>query len=39
MGKKIGYKGILADGGQDRIKLSTKQGKVGYKLVKLELIS
>ena len=30
------FKGLLADGGQDRIKLSTIQGKVGYRIVKFE---
>ena len=31
------YRGILADGGQDRIRLQTIKGKVGYKITKLEL--
>ena len=31
------YRGLLADGGQDRIRLSTIKGKVGYKIIKLEL--
>jgi len=32
------FRGMLADGGQDRIRLSTIKGKVGYKIVKLEAI-
>lgn len=28
------FRGVLADGGQDQIKLSTMQGKVGYKIIK-----
>jgi hypothetical protein len=30
------FRGILVDGGQDRIRLSTKKGKVGYKIVKFQ---
>jgi len=33
------FRGLLADGGQDRIRLQTIRGKVGYKIVKLALIS
>ncbi len=32
------YRGLLADGGQDRIKLQTSAGKVGYKIIKFEII-
>jgi len=32
------FRGILEDGGQDRIRLQTIKGKVGYRIVKLELI-
>ena len=32
------FRGLLADGGQDHIRLSTIQGKVGYQIVKFELI-
>jgi len=32
------FRGLLADGGQDRIRLSTIKGKVGYKIVKLNLM-
>jgi len=32
------YRGLLADGGQDRIKLQTSTGKVGYKIVKFQII-
>jgi len=31
------FKGLLADGGQDRIRLSTIKGKVGYRIVKFQL--
>ena len=33
------YRGLLADGGQDRIKLQTLQGKVGYRIIKFQAIS
>jgi len=33
------FRGILADGGQDQIWLSTKKGKIGYKIVKFELMA
>jgi len=32
------YRGLLADGGQDQIRLSTIKGKVGYKIVKFEIV-
>jgi len=31
------FRGLLADGGQDRIRLSTMKGKVGYKIIKFDL--
>jgi len=31
------YRGLLADGGQDRIRLQTIKGKVGYRIVKFQL--
>ena len=31
------FRGLLADGGQDRIRLQTIKGKVGYRITKLEL--
>ena len=31
------YRGLLADGGQERIRLSTIQGKVGYRIVKFQI--
>ena len=31
------FRGLLADGGQDTIRLSTSQGKIGYRIKKLEL--
>ena len=33
------FRGILEDGAQDRIRLQTIKGKVGYRIVKLELIA
>jgi len=33
------FRGLLADGGQDRIRLSTIKGKVGYRIVKFQLMS
>jgi len=32
------FRGLLADGGQNRIRLSTIKGKVGYKIVKLQIM-
>jgi len=32
------FRGLLADGGQDRIRLSTIKGKVGYKIIKFQVI-
>ena len=32
------YRGLLADGGQDRIRLQTIKGKVGYKIVKFDIM-
>ena len=32
------FRGLLADGGQDRIKLSTIKGKVGYRITKFQVI-
>tara|TARA_Y100001951_G_C11183145_1_gene207138 strand:+ start:114 stop:539 length:426 start_codon:yes stop_codon:yes gene_type:complete len=32
------FRGILADGGQDRIRLSTMQGKVGYRIIKFQVV-
>jgi len=32
------FRGLLADGAQDQIRLSTIKGKVGYKIVKFELL-
>jgi len=33
------FRGLLASGGQDRIRLSTIKGKVGYRIVKLQVIA
>ena len=32
------FRGLLADGGQDRIRLQTIKGKVGYKINKFDII-
>ena len=33
------FRGILADGGQEQIRLSTMKGKVGYKIVKFQALN
>jgi len=33
------FRGILANGATDRIRLSTKKGKVGYRLIKFQVIN
>ena len=38
MGVKT-YRGLLADGGQDHIRLQTIKGKVGYRIVKFQAIA
>jgi len=32
------FRGLLADGGQDRIRLQTIKGKVGYKIMKFQVM-
>jgi len=32
------YRGLLADGGQDRLRLQTIRGKVGYRVIKFQLM-
>jgi len=32
------YRGLLADGGQDKIRLKTNKGEVGYRITKFEAI-
>jgi len=32
------FRGLLADGGQDQIRLQTIKGKVGYRIIKFELM-
>jgi len=32
------FRGLLADGGQDRIRLQTIKGKVGYRIIKFQVI-
>ena len=39
MGKKLSFKGIIAEGLQERIKLATQNGKRGYKILKFQTIS
>jgi hypothetical protein len=36
--KILSYRGLLADGGQDTILLSTKKGEVGYRIIKFQCI-
>jgi len=33
------YRGLLADGGQEKIPLSTRDGSVGYRIVKLDIFA
>jgi len=33
------FRGLLADGAQDRIRLSTIKGKVGYRIVKFQVLT
>ena len=33
------FRGLLADGAQERIKLQTSTGKVGYRIVKFQVMS
>jgi len=33
------FRGLLADDGQDRIRLQTIKGKVGYRIVKLKIVT
>ena len=33
------YRGLLADGGQERIRLSTPQGKIGYRIIKFQVMA
>jgi len=33
------YRGLLADGAQEKIPLSTKDGSVGYRIIKLQIIT
>jgi hypothetical protein len=37
--RTLSYRGLLADGGQDTILLSTKKGEIGYKIIKFEIMS
>ena len=39
MSKKLSYKGTLAPGTQEKIRLKTLKGKTGYKITKFQLIS
>ena len=34
----LSYRGLLADGGQDTILLTTKKGEVGYKIIKFQVM-
>jgi len=33
------FRGILADGGEQEIRLSTKKGKIGYRIVKFDIMT
>ena len=33
------FRGLLLDGGEQRIRLSTKKGKIGYKIIKFQTIT
>jgi len=33
------FRGILVHGGQDKIRLSTKKGKIGYRIVKFQIMT
>jgi len=33
------FRGLLADGGEDRIRLSTIKGKVGYRIIKFQIMA
>ena len=39
MSKKLSYRGILPMGNEDRIRLRTLKGKVGYKITKFQIVS
>jgi hypothetical protein len=39
MSKIVSFRGIIEDGAQDRIKLSTLNGKTGYRITKFQVIS
>tara|TARA_Y100000356_G_C11223490_1_gene270551 strand:+ start:372 stop:815 length:444 start_codon:yes stop_codon:yes gene_type:complete len=38
MSKKLSYKGIIAAGLEQKIKLATKEGKTGYQIVKFQIM-
>jgi hypothetical protein len=38
MAEKLSYRGLLADGAQDTILLSTRKGEAGYRITKFQLI-
>jgi len=38
MSRRISFRGLLADNGQERISLTTRNGETGYKIVKFELM-
>jgi hypothetical protein len=38
MGRRISFRGNLADGGQERIHLTTNNGLIGYKIIKFQLM-
>ena len=39
MSRIISFRGLIADGGQERIPLQTNKGLIGYQIVKFEIMS
>ena len=36
MSRRISFRGLIADGGQDTVSLATRDGSIGYRLVKFQ---
>ena len=39
MSKIISFRGILGEGLEEKIKLSTLKGKIGYKIIKFQVMN
>jgi len=39
MSRILSFRGLIADGGQERISLSTNQGRIGYRITKFQLMA